>query len=97
MAFSPNMNGGMMKDEKPFHIRFAERRIAELEEYRTKQTNPYIEVTIDSVQSLLLENLSLHSRLDQLEKRLADGYNMYCWTNWPQKQIVIPNSSLGSQ
>ena len=88
MAFSPSSTGGLIADEKPFHLRFMERKIVDLEEYR-KNGNPYIEVTIDSLQSLMLENLSLHHRLDQLEKRLAEGYNMYCWTQWPAKQTVI--------
>jgi hypothetical protein len=81
-----------MRDEKPFHLRFLERKVSELEEYRTKQASPYIEVTIDSLQGLMIENLSLHHRLDMLEKRIADGYNMYCWTQWPAKQTVIPSS-----
>jgi len=67
---------GMIANEKPFHIRYKERRIQELEEYR-KQGNPYIEVTVDSLQSLTIENLSLHYRLDQLEKMLGYGYNCY--------------------
>jgi hypothetical protein len=81
---------GMIADEKPFHIRFMERKISELEEYR-KKGDPYIEVTVDSLQALALENLHLHYRIDHLEKRLADGYNMYCWTQWPAKQTVLPS------
>lgn len=85
------------QDGRPFHIRFLERRVAELEEHR-KSGNPYIEVTVDSLQALALENLHLHYRLDQLEKRLADGYN-YAWlAASTQTQRIIPtNSPLESQ
>jgi len=75
------------QDERPFHIRFLERRIQELEEYR-KSGNPYIEVTVDSLQALAVENLHLHHRLDAMEKRATDGMNMYWMTNFPSVQRI---------
>ena len=77
------------QDERPFHIRFLERRIAELEEYR-KSGNPYIEVTVDSLQGLMLENLHLHARLDAMEKRATDSMNLYWMTNFQATQRIIP-------
>ena len=79
---------GMIVDEKPFHIRYMERKIQELDKLQ-KSGNRYTEVDIESLLALSLENLHLHHRLDMLEKMIANGYNMYCYTQWPAKQKVV--------
>lgn len=69
----------MLLPQEDYHIRWAKRRVEQLEERRQKGER-YIETTIDDAQSLLLENIALHQRLDYMEKRICDGYNWYTWS-----------------
>lgn len=71
----------MMLPEENWHIRFLKKKVQELDE-RQKQGDRDIDWSIDSVISLLVENIGLHQQLDRLEKMLADGYNLYASTHF---------------
>ena len=68
----------MIIDQENFHLRWLIRYFEYLEVRRLKGDRD-IEVSVDSLQSLLMENIGLTQRLDRLEKMMSDGYNLYSW------------------
>ena len=69
----------LLLDQENWHVSFLKKKVQELDE-RQNQGERDIYLPIDYGISLLVENIGLHQRLDHLEKRLADGYNLYAST-----------------